>query len=282
MKLAWVTDIHLNFLTEPHPTEGDAWVTLSETKVKDFCQKIMSHSPDALVITGDITEAPHLDTHLGWLSQHLPIDIYFVLGNHDFYHGSIAVVRSQIAQYNGTKSNQLNLNWLPASGICQLTEKACIIGHDGWYDGLYSNWFRSRLMMTDYFLITELKFQVPTLLFAKLQELAGEASKFVLETGMEALKKFDHLIVATHVPPFPENTIHKGRISDENWLPCMSSKQMGDALKKLAEAYPEKRITVLCGHTHGKAHSVQLPNLECYTGFADYGHPSVAKVLEIE
>lgn len=36
------------------------------------------------------------------------------------------------------------------------------------------------------------------------------------------------IIVLTHVPPFKEACLHKGKISDDDWLPYFSSKVMGD------------------------------------------------------
>jgi predicted MPP superfamily phosphohydrolase len=76
--LAWATDVHLNFLTDHD--------------LMAFCASVAELRPDALVLTGDIAEAPNLGRLLGRVASALERPIYFVLGNHDFYHGSIAEV----------------------------------------------------------------------------------------------------------------------------------------------------------------------------------------------
>jgi hypothetical protein len=36
---------------------------------------------------------------------------------------------------------------------------------------------------------------------------------------------------------------------------------------------PERKVTVLCGHTHGEGETWPLPNLHVRTGRARYGEP---------
>lgn len=276
MKILHLTDIHLNFLLEPNGRD------FSEVLVEKFCQNLMLKEPDAVVISGDISEAQCLQMHLGWLRKHLhaSVNIYFVLGNHDYYNSAIPDLRRKMAIYDGSKGD--HLYWLNASGVQELSAKACVIGHDGWYDGGYSDWFQSRLMMTDYLVIEDFRFKSQKHVHARMQVLADDFAFHIASVGEQALQKYEHVIVATHVPPFKENTIFKGAISDANWLPVMSSKKAGDCLLSLASAHPDKKITVLCGHTHGRAYHKPLPNLEVYTGTATYGSPGIANIFEIE
>lgn len=77
--LTWLTDIHLNFLDYDERTV--------------FYQQIIKASGDAVVITGDICEAQSVAEVLMEMAQAVQKPIYFVLGNHDYYHGSVSQVR---------------------------------------------------------------------------------------------------------------------------------------------------------------------------------------------
>jgi len=46
--------------------------------------------------------------------------------------------------------------------------------------------------------------------------------------------------------------------------------------------HPDKKLTVLCGHTHSPGAAQILPNLEVLTGSAEYGSPTIQQILEIE
>ncbi len=82
MKLSWITDIHLNFME------------LSGRKV--FYQNILKTNVSAVLISGDIAEAPTASEMLIEMAQHIDKQIYFVLGNHDYYHGNVVTVRKEI------------------------------------------------------------------------------------------------------------------------------------------------------------------------------------------
>ena len=79
MKLAWLTDIHLNFLRPP--------------ALEAFLAMLADTEADAFVISGDIGEAGDVAVHLYTSPTASAGPVYFVLGNHDFYRGSIAGVR---------------------------------------------------------------------------------------------------------------------------------------------------------------------------------------------
>src|SRR5262245_54018805 len=105
MRLAWATDVHLNFL--------------SSHELADFARALDASSADAILLTGDIAEAPSLERLLVALGRALKRPIYFVLGNHDFYHGSIAEVRSKAAALSRSSPW---LRWLPAVAPIELAE----------------------------------------------------------------------------------------------------------------------------------------------------------------
>ena len=122
MRLAWVTDVHLDFL--------------SDDEVRAFCRQFARRGLDALAISGDIAEARSLEHALPLVADELRVPIYFVLGNHDFYNGSIAEVRQQMAALTRTDSG---IHWLPARGIGSLGDGHAVVGHDGWADGRHGD-----------------------------------------------------------------------------------------------------------------------------------------------
>lgn len=82
----------------------------------------------------------------------------------------------------------------------------------------------------------------------------------------QALSEFQHVIFATHVPPFREACWHRGKISDDDWLPHFTCKAVGDVLLEIMKENPDRKLIVLCGHTHGAGEAQQLPNLKVLTG----------------
>ena len=90
MRLAWATDIHLDHATE--------------SARRRFCQSV-NEQADALVVTGDIAESHILGTALSALAEQTGRPVYFVLGNHDFYRGSVAATRRQVGYVVNDKAS---------------------------------------------------------------------------------------------------------------------------------------------------------------------------------
>ena len=282
MRLVWTTDIHLNFV-------GRAALT-------KFAGDILAEKPNAIVITGDMSEAPVLKAHLRHLEiLFKDIPVFFICGNHDYYNGSIAEVRKMLKENHtypdyekghdlGLASNQAW--WLGSSGVISLTKTTALVGHDGWYDGQYADWYKSRVDMNDYYCIKELapgQCPLREMRFQKLQNLAKESADYIRGRLQEAFDLGHKTVyVATHVPPFRENAVYKGKVSDDDWMPHFSSKVMGDMLVEVMKNNPGKHCIVLCGHSHGKAWHAPLSNLECHTGYAEYRYPELNEVFEID
>jgi len=115
---------------------------------------------------------------------------------------------------------------------------------------------------------------------AKLHALGDEAAAHFRAVLPAAQSRFRHVIALTHVPPFRESCWHEGKVSDDNWLPFFSCKAVGDALVEAMAMAPDRKMTVLCGHTHSGGEVQILPNLRVLTGGARYGQPAVQRVLE--
>ncbi len=276
MKLAWLTDIHLNFVM---PNE-----------VSSLAQRIDESDADAVLVGGDIAEADSFADSLRQLSDVANIPLYFVLGNHDYYRGSIAGVR-EIAVAVSRESS--SLKWLPDAGIIQLTDKTALVGHGGWGDGRIGRFFESHVVLNDYALIEELQELhrtdllppesiLTSELHAKLGELGDEAADHFRQILPQALKTSERIVVLTHVPPYREACWHESQLSDDNWAPHFTCKAVGDVLVEFMSAHPDRTMTVLCGHTHSSGHAQILENLEVFTGDAVYGQPKIQQVLDVE
>lgn len=266
-RLGWATDVHLNFL--------------SRSDLEAFCGALAASPAEAFVITGDIAEAPSLERLLNALADAVARPVYFVLGNHDAYRGSIA--RARAAARALTEASPW-LRYLPAVGVVELAAGTALIGHDGWADARLGNFARSPVVLNDYVLIEELARANRDwrLLFAALHRLGDEAAAYVRRALAEALPRYPRVLVATHVPPFREACWHEGEISNDDWLPHFTCEAVGEALLDAARAHPDRRIEVLCGHSHGAGVAEIRPNLRVRTGGAEYGEPVLQDVIAIE
>jgi Icc protein len=265
VRLAWVTDVHLNFVPS--------------RKRFAFYDRIRDAKPGALLLGGDIGESDTVIRLLKEMAAALQIPIYFVLGNHDFYRGSIAEVREAVER--DAAASQW-LHWLPLTGVVELTAATALIGHDSWADGRCGDFFRSDVLLNDYLLIRELSDLPKQALYSKLNALGDEAAVFLEQRATEALTTRPNVIVLTHVPPFREACWHEGRISDDDWLPHFACRAVGERLASVMRAQPDCGMTVLCGHTHGSGAARILPNLAVSTGGAVYGEPAIQDVWEVE
>jgi len=265
VRLAWVTDIHLDFL------DGAG--------IEAFLDALVRSRADGFLVGGDIAKAGSVERHLRTFEGRLLRPVYFVLGNHDFYLGSITRVRAAMAALTG--SSRL-LQWLPAAGVVPLTATTALVGHDGWGDARCGDFENTPVRLNDFVMIEELSGIDRRVRLQRLRALGDEAAAFVRRTLPGALDRFRKVVFLTHVPPFREACWHRGAISDDRWLPYFTCLAAGDALREILAARPDCDCTVLCGHTHGAGTAEILPNLRVWTGGAVYGQPHVQRVIEIE
>jgi Icc protein len=261
MKAAWLTDIHLEFL--------------DTVDISRFCRRLRESSPDIILISGDIAQANSIENHLSKLACEVMLPIYFVLGNHDFYHGSILDVRTRIRDL----SSQTNgLYWLSNGGVVRLTQRTCLIGHDGWGDGRHGDFHGSSVSLNDFILIEELAGLNREDLLIRLKNLGNEAANHFQTALQRVPHEVEHIVVLTHVPPFLESSWHEGNYCDDEWLPFFCCQAAGHVLVDFMSRHPNRRMTVLCGHTHGGGTSEILPNLLTVTGPSQYGNPVIQKI----
>ena len=261
MRLAWCSDIHLNFL---HPNGPRA-----------FGESIHDEGQvDAVVVTGDIAEAPSLVSSLESFADGAKVPVHFVLGNHDYYRGAIWEVRAAMQQLKHPL-----LTWLDEAHPIQLDTQTALVGHEGWADAQYGNPLGSRVEVADHELIQEFAGALRHEIVSERQRMGLLYAQEAERNLLSACAGYEHIVFATHYPPFIQATWHNGRHSDEHWLPWFSCKAMGDTLLRVASNHLDKTFTVLCGHTHGEGRYRAAPNLDVYTAKAAYYVPSVYKIL---
>src|SRR5207245_2109809 len=136
---------------------------------------------------------------------------YLVLGNHDFYFGSIAAVRRSVVDLCRRRPR---LVYLTAGGVVQLAPGMGLLGHDGWADARVGDYERSLVMMNDYRLIEELAHCDKQQRLPRLRALGDEAAEHVRRHLPSALAQYPEVLLLTHVPPFREACWYNGQISD--------------------------------------------------------------------
>ena len=261
MKLAWVTDIHLDFL--------------DEAGVGAFCESIASSRADGVLVGGDIALAATVEATLRNMTRHFGKPTWFVLGNHDYYGGSVAAVRERATAL----SREGRAVWLGAVDVVELTPRAALVGHDGWGDARFGDHTGSTVLLNDFFRIRDLVGSDKARLAQVLGRLGDESAAHLRRVLPLALERFEHVLVLTHVPPFREACWHQGRISGDAYLPYFACKATGDVLLEVVSRRADRQVTVLCGHTHSAGECRPLPNLRVLTGAAEYGRPSIQRPL---
>lgn len=290
-RVAWITDPHLNFLRKPEYTTH-----FGASVIED-------HSPHSVVITGDIAEHDNLVDLLNRFNEGLqtmssavdstttaPVHLYFVLGNHDAYGGSIANARKLATRLS---HGSPTMTYLTMGEIVKLTPTTALVGHDGWYDARHGCPKGSTVDLNDFYHIAELTSsndpdgylmvrdpKPRNRIIEAVQVIADRYAEEARVTLHAALATYPTVVFATHVPPFIEATWHEGANSSYNDLPWVTNKTMGDMLLEEAYAHPHREILVLCGHTHGSGEFQARPNLRVLTGAANYGMPAVCKTFD--
>ena len=270
MRLAWLTDIHLNFL--------------DDGKRKRFLEAV-AEQVDAVAISGDIGESPSIIGYLKEMEEILRKPIYFVLGNHDFYRGSISNTRAEVTKL--AEQSEF-LVYMTATTVVELSPKTALIGHDGWADARLGDFEKSDVFLTDFVAIQELRkwkgeFGVDKPVLKKgLSALGDKAANHLEIVLRQAVAEHSSVITLTHVPPFKEAAWYEGRPSDDNYLPHFACKAMGNALRRVMDSQPQSYLLVLCGHTHGQGEVQIAKNLQVLTGEAEYAKPVIQRVFDIE
>ncbi len=277
MNMLWLTDIHLNFCPK-------------DIREALYLQ-ITTQDPDFIIISGDIAESDSLIDYLEEMVNFVDKPIYFVLGNHDYYHGRINEVREIAAQIHLFHAK---LNYISSMEPVEISPHIFLIGQDGWADARAGDLKSSALMSNDPRLIVDLQEAFNTgrtveewfnNLQQKMQEMADQdaaALSVQLEKAIQQGATNIHLI--THVPPFAELCIGKDleEYGSDSIYPYFVSVVMGQTLMTFAQQYPDVQLNVYCGHTHQASSYSPVSNLVVRCESAHYQNPAVADIITLE
>lgn len=263
-RLVWVTDPHLNHVALP------AW--------QRWIDAVRSRKPDALLITGDISEADDVVFQLRRVAEAVEVPVHFILGNHDFYRSSIAKTRGQVIDACRTDPR---LHYLTDCRPIELAGGMFLVGDDGWGDATIGDYEHTPIRLNDFALIEDFSLSDPANWKAMLIEQGAASAERLAEKIKSLPSSAEHLLIPTHVPPFRESCWYEGKTTDDHWAPFFVCGCVGEALTAAAESRPDVKFTVLCGHTHHQGVAEIRDNLIVYTGAAQYGSPEVEGTIEI-
>lgn len=271
-KLIWCSDIHLNFLRD------------NPKYRHEFYESLENAEGEHILITGDIAESHNIEKYLEELHAATGKKIYFVAGNHDYYGSSLKEMRKTLKEIKCA-------HYLPKSWGVKLDKHTALVGQDGWGDcrnGDYEGSQRgfSGFTMSDWLYIKELNkgyLKGTDALRIALQKVADKDAERVVKSVLRALKdkNVNKIVIATHVPPFEEASLHAGRKSTPSGLPFFSSKILGMVILPIVEKHAEVDFLWLSGHTHSKATIQKRPNLTVKVAPSEYYYPQIAGVIEL-
>ncbi len=263
--LAWLTDLHLDSAT-------------ARTRRK-FYERLATDPADALVITGDISNAQLLPLHLREIAQAAgKRRVFFTLGNHDFYGSSFARVESMAAGVCAAHSNLIHLD---GTQVIDLGRDTALIGHRGWSDGRTGWGDKSLAQNPDFSAIEDFKGLSRSQAFQLLRALGLQSAEKLRNCLPYALTCFNRIIIATHFPPALQAAKYRGKPCD--WLrqPFFCNTAVGNMLLRMAQQFPRQEILVLCGHTHSQVSVKITPNLAIRSGTARPGFPSAGEMISL-
>lgn len=278
-KFAWLTDIHLDHLR-------------SDNDLPRLAEEIRTSGADGVLISGDISNGRSLVLHLSALEKLVQRQIFFVLGNHDFYGSSTEAVRKSMHELSNMSEF---LKYMPLNSYIPLSPQSAIVGHDGWYDAHLGDAMNSQMMLNDWVYIRDFvessggSEYVRTMgalkdkpgVIGVCRKLAHAGVQHMMVGIKNAARYHKNIFVISHVPPFRETHVYRGEIGDDMAQPWYTNKMFGDMLLEASRAFPNVNFTVLCGHTHGKVDKQITKNLEVHVGHSEYGSPAISGMIEI-
>lgn len=261
-RIRWATDLHLDH-ADP-------------SAVMAFLHALRQEPDLPVILTGDLSTAPRLVDDLRRLADASAAPLYFVLGNHDHYHGSVGAVRDAVIALSETHPA---IQWLPPAGVVALDTETALVGVDGWADGRVGNPLTTPLVLNDDRLIAEVAAHPDRISKLAVKRALADADAGRLATLLSrAAAAFRRIVVATHVPPFVEALPATGRLARPEWQPLLVSGATGMVLRRFAAAHPDHRLTVLAGHSHSATDVPLAPNLRSRVAAARYGRPTVVAI----
>ena len=253
----WATDLHLDHAGTP---------------ARDALLEALHRSrAQAVIVTGDISLAGRFAADLIDIADAAGCPVWYVLGNHDHYGGSVGTVRDRATVL---AEGRPDIRWLPPAGVVTLGDGTLLVGVDGWADGRVGDALTTPLVLNDDRRIAELAEQGSRLTKLAVKRALADADAGRLAALLErAASAGRRVLVATHVPPFREALPTRGRLANPAWQPLLICGATGEVLRRFAAAHADHDVTVLAGHTHVEWRADIRPNLRVHVGGARYGTP---------
>lgn len=265
-RLLWISDLHLDQARD-------------KAKI-DFYKELENTRCDAVLITGDISTSRHLIEHLAEISRVFgKITVMFMLGNHDYFGSSFAEVDRSIGNLCENHENLVPLGY---GEIIELSPRTALVGHRGFYDGLAGAGPRTKVSSPDRHLISDFFGLDRSGYFQKLRNLGEESADYFRRVLPAALKRYETVILGTHVPPFTQSLRHSGSYCNWESQPFFSNRSTGNAIVGICRNFPCRSTIVFAGHSHSPSTVQVLSNLEIRVAGAQPGRPAINEILNIQ
>jgi len=262
-RLAWCTDLHLDIATDQSRNR--------------FLNELSIAAYDAALVTGDIATAASICDHLETLASAChPRPLFFVLGNHDFYGERLAYTYSQVTRLCRKVSNLHQLQDMP---LIRLGPNVALTGHHGWADAR-SGWGRKTVIESpDHSQIVDFHELTRAGRYDLMAQLARQFANELRRRLVAGFSMCRHVVIATHVPPFPSTALYDEKPCGATHLPHFCNVTVGSMLIGLAKRNRNKQISVLSGHTHSKTEQMILNNLDARVGGVRSGKPEIQEII---
>jgi hypothetical protein len=277
IKPVWITDPHID-----HLNRGDPGALERLGAILDRL------GATHILLGGDVADCRSFEEYLSRLTAACGRPVYFVLGNHDYYFGTVASVRERAACLGIPGAS-----WLARSGVVDLGGGTALVGRGGWGDAHCGD-LEDFTVLTDYAAIGDLSatidlrdfwlngFHKREALVARLRELGEEAAEDLTRDVLEAAGAYRRILILTHVTPFRETCTYRDRPGDVKGFPGFLWDSMGLRLRSIAEEYPGAEFLVFSGHTHAESRCRIAPNLRAWSSLSEYGTLRVREICPEE
>lgn len=261
--LGWLSDLHLDLTSQPEK--------------KRFLDTLKSSDCNAIVITGDTSAHPELESHLRSIAcAFAPRPVYYLIGNHECYYSSIKATYALVRKLCGTIQN---LYHLQDTGAVWLNRHTALIGHHGWADAR-TGWGADTVIRSkDHWCIDDFRDLSRDDCFGLMEALGKESARAIRLKLQPILGRARKVIIATHFPPFQTSTKFDDKACGPTHSPYYVNASLGGMLLSIARHTPQIRYMVMSGHTHHVARDLIIKNLESHVAPASPGNPGMHTIL---